>query len=84
MCKRGPKKKLFTLCLKATNMSGLVKHYLLELLHISQPDLSDIDRIVVCGYNPTLKELEDIPWLAERDPPTLDKGLLQPMLFLRY
>ena len=39
---------------------------------------------MVCGYNPTLKELEDIPWLAERDPPTLDKGLLQPMILLRY
>jgi hypothetical protein len=57
---------------------------LLELHRISQPDLLDIDRMVGCGDNSNLKELEDRTWLDKNDPPTLDKGTLQSMISLRY
>ncbi|MBC7490134.1 MAG: glycosyltransferase, partial [Glaciimonas sp.] len=56
----------------------------MELLRAAQPAGHDIDHIVVWGGKPTLKALEAQPWLSKRNPPALDKGLLQRTLWQRY
>ncbi len=65
------------------SMGGGVTH-LVELLRAAQPVEHGIDRIVVWGGTPTLKAMEDRPWLIKRNPSALNKGLLQRTLWQRY
>jgi glycosyltransferase involved in cell wall biosynthesis len=58
--------------------------HLVELLRAAQPEVHGIDRVVVWGGTANLEALEDRPWLAKRNPPALDKGLLQRTLWQRY
>ena len=69
----------------ATNLrqGGGVTH-LVELLRAARPTECGIDRVVVSGGTPSLKLIEDRPWLDKRNPPALDKGLLQRTLWQRY
>jgi len=69
----------------ATNLrgGGGVTH-LVELLCAAQPAEHGIDRVVVWGGTPTLKLLDDRPWLDKCTPTALDKGLLQRTLWQRY
>ena len=77
--------KLLTIGIDATNIriGGGITH-LVELLRAAQPAEHGIDRIVVWGGTPTLTALEDRPWLVKRNPPALDKGLLQRTLWQRF
>lgn len=77
--------KPYTIGIDATNLraGGGVTH-LMELLRAAQPAEQGIDHIVVWGGKPTLKALEAQPWLSKRNPPALDKGLLQRTLWQRY
>lgn len=79
------KVKPYTIGIDATNLraGGGVTH-LMELLRTAQPAEHGIDHIVVWGGKPTLKALEAQPWLSKRNPPALDKGLLQRTLWQRY
>jgi glycosyltransferase involved in cell wall biosynthesis len=79
------KVKPYTIGIDATNLraGGGVTH-LMELLRSAQPAEHSIDHIVVWGGKPTLKALEAQPWLSKRNPPALDKGLLQRTLWQRY
>ena len=79
------KAKPLTIGIDATNirMGGGVTH-LVELLRAARPAENGIDRIVVWGGMPTLTVLEDRPWLVKRNPPALDKGLLQRMLWQHF
>ena len=74
-----------TIGIDATNLrgGGGVTH-LVELLRVVQPTLHGIDRVVVWGGTPTLKLLDDRPWLDKRTHPALDKGLLRRTLWQRY
>jgi glycosyltransferase involved in cell wall biosynthesis len=74
--------KPFTIGIDATNLrrGGGVTH-LVDLLRAAQPEKHCIDRFVVWGGTATLKALEDRPWLVKRNPPSLDKGLLQRTLW---
>ena len=72
----------FTLGIDATNLrrgGGVTR--LVDLLRAAQPEKHCIDRFVVWGGTATLKALEDRPWLVKRNPPSLDKGLLQRTLW---
>jgi hypothetical protein len=64
-------------------MGGGVTH-LVELLRAAQPAEHGIDHIVVWGGTSTLTALEDRPWLVKRNPPALDKGLLQRTFWQRF
>ena len=77
--------KLLTIGIDATNIrgGGGLTH-LVELLRAARPEVHGIDSIVVWGGKNTLMELEDRPWLAKRNPPPLNKGLLQRTLWQRY
>ena len=77
--------KPLTIGIDATNLrgGGGVTH-LVELLRVAQPTLHGIERVVVWGGTPTLKVLDNRPWLDKRTPPALDKGLLQRTLWQRY
>jgi len=79
------KSKLLTIGIDATNIrrGGGVTH-LLELLRALQPATFGIKRIVVWGGTPTLKELEDRPWLTKRNPQAQDNGLIKRTLWQRY
>jgi len=79
------KVKPYTIGIDATNLraGGGVTH-LMELMRTAQPAENDIYHIVVWGGKPTLKALEAQPWLSKRNPPALDKGLLQRTLWQRY
>ncbi|MCR4308144.1 MAG: glycosyltransferase family 4 protein [Candidatus Berkelbacteria bacterium] len=74
-----------TIGIDATNLrgGGGVTH-LVELLRIAQPAALGIERVVVWGGTPTLKSLDNLPWLDKRVPPELDKGLLQRTLWQRF
>lgn len=74
-----------TIGIDATNLrgGGGVTH-LVELLRIAQPTLHGIERVVVWGGTPTLKVLDNRPWLDKRTHPALDKGLLRRTLWQRY
>ena len=74
-----------TIGVDATNIriGGGVTH-LIELLRAAQPAEHGIERIVVWGGTSTLTALEDRPWLTKRNPPALDKGLLQRTLWQRF
>ncbi len=75
-----------TIGIDATNLrggGGGVTH-LVELLRIAQPTLHGIERVVVWGGTPTLKLLDDRPWLDKRTHPALDKGLFRRTLWQRY
>lgn len=77
--------KPLTIGIDATNLrgGGGVTH-LVELLRAAQSTLHAIERVVVWGGTPTLKLLDYRPWLDKRNPPALDKGLLQRTLWQRY
>jgi glycosyltransferase involved in cell wall biosynthesis len=77
--------KQYTIGIDATNLraGGGVTH-LMELLRAAQPIGNDFNHIVVWGSKSTLKALEAQPWLSKRNPPALDKGLLQRTLWQRY
>jgi glycosyltransferase involved in cell wall biosynthesis len=79
------KVKPYTIGIDATNLraGGGVTH-LMELMRTAQPAENGIYHIVVWGGKPTLKALEAQPWLSKRNPPALDKGLLQRTLWQRY
>ena len=69
----------------ATNLlqGGGVTH-LVELLRAARPIECGIHCVVVWGGAPSLKLIEDRPWLVKRNPPALNKGLLQRMIWQRY
>ena len=69
----------------ATNIrrGGGVTH-LVELLRALQPATFGIERVVVWGGALTLKALKDRPWLAKRNPPAQESGLLKRTLWQRY
>jgi len=75
----------FTIGIDATNIrgGGGVTH-LVELLRAARPEVQRIERIVVWGGTTTLTALEDRPWLAKRNPPSLVKGLLQRTIWQRF
>ena len=77
--------KNLTIGIDAANLrrGGGVTH-LVELLRAVQPAAYGIDRVVVWGGQATLCALDDRPWLDKRNPPALDKGLLQRSLWQRY
>lgn len=77
--------KLLTIGIDAANLrrGGGMTH-LLELLGSVQPAEFGIERVVVWGGQATLNALADRPWLDKRNPPALDKGLLQRSLWQRY
>ena len=85
MMKNMSKVKPYTIGIDATNLraGGGVTH-LMELMRTAQPAENGIYHIVVWGGKPTLKALEAQPWLSKRNPPALDKGLLQRTLWQRY
>lgn len=58
--------------------------HLVELLSAAQPGSIEIERVVIWGGSATLNALDDSPWLDKRNPPALDKGLLQRTLWQRY
>jgi|APTNR8051073442_1049403.scaffolds.fasta_scaffold04608_3 glycosyltransferase involved in cell wall biosynthesis len=74
-----------TVGIDATNLrrGGGVTH-LVELLRAAMPHEFNIARVVVWGGTPTLKALEDRPWLIKRYPAALDKGLLQRLAWQRW
>ena len=77
--------KPYTIGIDASNLraGGGVTH-LMELLRAAQPAEYGINLVVVWGGKPTLKALEAQPWLSKRNPPALDKGLLQRTHWQRY
>ena len=77
--------KPYTVGIDATNLrgGGGVTH-LAELLLAVQPAKHGIDRVVVWSGTNTLKLIETRPWLSKRNPPALDKGLLQRTFWQRY
>ena len=77
--------KPLTVGIDATNLrgGGGVTH-LVELLRVAQSTLHGIERVVVWGGTPTLKVLDNRPWLDKRTPPALDKGLLRRTIWQRY
>lgn len=79
------KAKSLAIGIDAANLrgGGGVTH-LVELLCAAQPASLGIERVVVWGGTPTLKALDNRPWLVKRNPPALDKGLLQRTLWQRY
>lgn len=74
-----------TIGIDATNLrrGGGVTH-LVELLQAAQPASLGIERVVIWGGRFTLNALEDHDWLDKRNPPALDKGLLQRTFWQRY
>lgn len=69
----------------ATNLrrGGGVTH-LVELLRFIRPVDNEIERVVVWGGRATLDALDNHSWLDKRNPPELDKSLLQRILWQRY
>jgi glycosyltransferase involved in cell wall biosynthesis len=62
---------------------GGVTH-LVELLRAARTTECGVNRVVVWGGTPSLKLIEDRPWLDKRNPQAMDKGLLQRTLWQRY
>lgn len=62
---------------------GGVTH-LVELLRAAQPASQGIDRVVIWGGINTLNAIDDRTWIDKRNPPALDKGLLQRTIWQRY
>ncbi len=77
--------KKLTIGIDAANLrrGGGVTH-VVELLRAARPDTSDIGRVVVWAGQPTLNALDDRSWLDKRNPPALDKGLIQRTLWQRF
>jgi len=77
--------KKLTVGIDATNLrrGGGVTH-LVELLRAAEPEQLGIERVVVWGGDPTLKAIDDRPWLDKHNPPALNKGLLQRSLWQRF
>lgn len=74
-----------TIGIDATNLrrGGGVTH-LIELLGAAEPVRLGISRVVVWGGSQTLGSLVDRPWLDKRNPPELDRGLLQRTAWQRF
>jgi glycosyltransferase involved in cell wall biosynthesis len=62
---------------------GGVTH-LAELLRAAQPKLHGIERVIVWAGLPTLSALDSRSWLIKINPPSLNKGLLQRILWQRF
>ncbi len=77
--------KSLTVGIDATNLrgGGGITH-LIELLRVAELNLYSIERVVVWGGIPTLKEIDDRPWLDKRTASALNKGLIQRMLWQYY
>ena len=77
--------KKLTIGIDAANLrrGGGITH-LVELLRAAQPEELSIERVVVWGGRPTLNALDERPWIDKRNPPALDKGLIQRILWQRY
>lgn len=58
--------------------------HLVELLRAAKPAAHGIERVVVWGGLVTLNALDDRSWLDKRNPPALNKGLFQRILWQRY
>lgn len=69
----------------ATNIrrGGGVTH-LMELLSAAQPEYFGIKYVVLWAGAETLNAVENYPWLKKRNPPALDKGLVQRTLWQRF
>jgi glycosyltransferase involved in cell wall biosynthesis len=74
-----------TIGIDASNIrtGGGVTH-LIELLNAAQPSEHGFTRIVVWSGASTLSMLTERPWLTKRNPPLLNKGLLQRVFWQRY
>ncbi len=74
-----------TIGIDAANLrrGGGVTH-LVELLRAAQLDASNIDRVVVWAGRPILNALDDRSWLDKRNPPALNRGLIQRTLWQRF
>lgn len=62
---------------------GGVTH-LVEILRAAQPEQLGVGRVVVWGGLVTLNAVEDRSWLEKRNPPALEKGLLQRTFWQRF
>ena len=77
--------KPLMLGIDAANLrSGGGLTHLVELLRAVQPAAYGIHSVVIWGGQATLNALDDRPWLDKRNPPMLDKGLLQRSLWQRF
>lgn len=74
-----------TIGIDASNLrqGGGITH-LVELLQAAQPSELGIVRVVVWGGTKILEALDSRPWLDKRNPPTLEKGLLQRTFWQRF
>lgn len=74
-----------TIGIDATNLrvGGGVTH-LIELLRAAQPLEVGVERVVVWGGTQILALLDERPWLVKRNPPALEKGLLQRVFWQRF
>ncbi len=54
------------------------------MLRVAQPKLHGIERVVVWAGTPTLSALDARSWLIKRNPPSLNKGLLQRILWQSF
>ena len=61
-----------------------LKPYTIECLHVAQPELHGIKRVVVWGGKHTLNALEEKPWLTKYNPSLLNQGLLKRSLWQRF
>ena len=74
-----------TIGIDAANLrgGGGITH-LVELLRAAQPEQQGVDRVVIWGGRSTLSVIDDRPWLDKLNPPELEKGLLQRILWQRF
>lgn len=79
-----PHKKI-TIGIDAANLrrGGGVTH-LVELLLSVKPDEYGIDQVIIWAGEDTLNALVDRQWLIKRNPPALNKGILQRSIWQRY
>jgi glycosyltransferase involved in cell wall biosynthesis len=74
-----------TIGIDAANLRrGGGETHLVELLRSADPAAFGIGRVIVWGRKAILAALDDNPWLDKRNPPELEKGLLQRSLWQRY
>jgi len=74
-----------TIGIDATNLrsGGSVTH-LIELLRVARHSAFGIERVVVWSCTSTLQALDNHHWLAKRESPMLDKGLLSRIFWQRH
>lgn len=77
--------KKLTIGIDATNLrrGGGVTH-LVELLRAARLGVHGIERVVIWGGQATLNAVDAHPWIDKRNPPALDKGLIQRTLWQLY